>query len=364
MEQLVHNLEHGYTIVWYDDTIKGAAARGPEGPRQRARTEDADGTAGKFIVTAWDDAVRRRSRAASTSASRTGAPRDAATSSCAARSAARRRGVHQGVPVQRLARAERRLTPQHPAAIRTPQRLARGGVSALGDRPAGEAGSRIRCWTDGPVRDTSRTRAHGRRAARCPRPPGAVAHDGPVEHRTPAPTARRGRRPSRGPTRRHPTTAPSSSTLPSTVAPAPIRRPRADRRPATHHGVVGHGRAGQHAATPRPGPGSGRRLPGRRAPGRTSRGRRPPACRGRASTPGRRRPSTSAPAPAGPGTSPARPRPTRSGRDRVDHRAPEDVAAGVDPVGDRLGPSSPGTRSPGRRRRTARSRTAARPRPR
>ena len=37
MEQLVHNLEHGYTIVWYDSTIKGDAAHGAEGPqRQRA----------------------------------------------------------------------------------------------------------------------------------------------------------------------------------------------------------------------------------------------------------------------------------------------------------------------------------------
>jgi hypothetical protein len=56
MEQLVHNLEHGYTILWYDDTIKGDQLDDLKGIAQRARTEDAVGSTGKFIVSAWDDA--------------------------------------------------------------------------------------------------------------------------------------------------------------------------------------------------------------------------------------------------------------------------------------------------------------------
>ena len=52
MEQLVHNLEHGYTILWYDDTIKGDQLDDLKGIAQRARTEDAVGSTGKFIVSA------------------------------------------------------------------------------------------------------------------------------------------------------------------------------------------------------------------------------------------------------------------------------------------------------------------------
>jgi hypothetical protein len=54
-EALVHNLEHGYTIVWYDQTIaedeealaalRGLSERIPEEPGM-----------GKFKVSAWDDA--------------------------------------------------------------------------------------------------------------------------------------------------------------------------------------------------------------------------------------------------------------------------------------------------------------------
>jgi hypothetical protein len=55
MEQLVHNLEHGYTIIWYDATIKGdqltALKNLSESARSRTETAPA-----KFIVSAWDDA--------------------------------------------------------------------------------------------------------------------------------------------------------------------------------------------------------------------------------------------------------------------------------------------------------------------
>ncbi len=54
VEELVHNLEHGYTIVWYSDSLPQAQQD------ELKRISDlvrADGTtAGKFIVSAWDSA--------------------------------------------------------------------------------------------------------------------------------------------------------------------------------------------------------------------------------------------------------------------------------------------------------------------
>ena len=55
MEQLVHNLEHGYTIVWYDSTIKGDQLTALKDLSASARTRDETAPA-KFIVSAWDDA--------------------------------------------------------------------------------------------------------------------------------------------------------------------------------------------------------------------------------------------------------------------------------------------------------------------
>lgn len=54
MEQLVHNLEHGYTVLWYDDTVKGAKLDTLKDIATSARAVAA--TRGKFIVSAWDDA--------------------------------------------------------------------------------------------------------------------------------------------------------------------------------------------------------------------------------------------------------------------------------------------------------------------
>lgn len=53
VEQLVHNLEHGYTILWYDDTITGADRSELEDISASAREDGA--TRGKFIVAPWDD---------------------------------------------------------------------------------------------------------------------------------------------------------------------------------------------------------------------------------------------------------------------------------------------------------------------
>jgi hypothetical protein len=55
MEQLVHNLEHGYTILWYDDTIKGDKLAELKDIATSARNNDAVGPNGKFVVSAWDD---------------------------------------------------------------------------------------------------------------------------------------------------------------------------------------------------------------------------------------------------------------------------------------------------------------------
>ena len=56
MEQLVHNLEHAYTVVWYDSTVKGAQLEALEDLATSARADEATGPTGKFIVSAWDDA--------------------------------------------------------------------------------------------------------------------------------------------------------------------------------------------------------------------------------------------------------------------------------------------------------------------
>ena len=59
MEQLVHNLEHGYTIVWYDKTIKGEQVKQLEAIAASARRTDAAGPGQKFIVSAWNDSYGR-----------------------------------------------------------------------------------------------------------------------------------------------------------------------------------------------------------------------------------------------------------------------------------------------------------------
>lgn len=53
-EQLVHNLEHGYTVLWYDSTIRGDKLDVLRNLATAARADKATG--GKFIVSAWDDA--------------------------------------------------------------------------------------------------------------------------------------------------------------------------------------------------------------------------------------------------------------------------------------------------------------------
>lgn len=52
MEILVHNLEHGYTVLWYDQSAGDAKKSDLEALAKVANRVDA--AAGKFIVSAWD----------------------------------------------------------------------------------------------------------------------------------------------------------------------------------------------------------------------------------------------------------------------------------------------------------------------
>lgn len=54
MENLVHNLEHGYTVLWYDETIKGDELDTLKELATSARAQKEVGPQ-KFIVSAWDD---------------------------------------------------------------------------------------------------------------------------------------------------------------------------------------------------------------------------------------------------------------------------------------------------------------------
>jgi len=53
LEQLLHNMEHGYTVMWYDETLTGDRLDTLRNIAASAREKDP--TAGKFIVSAWDD---------------------------------------------------------------------------------------------------------------------------------------------------------------------------------------------------------------------------------------------------------------------------------------------------------------------
>jgi hypothetical protein len=54
VETIVHNLEHGYTVVWYTDDLAADQKATLQKASDLARKDPK--TAGKFIVTAWDPA--------------------------------------------------------------------------------------------------------------------------------------------------------------------------------------------------------------------------------------------------------------------------------------------------------------------
>ncbi len=56
VENLVHNLEHGFTILWYDETVKDAELEALEGLAKRARKDTTPPD--RFIVAPWDTEAR------------------------------------------------------------------------------------------------------------------------------------------------------------------------------------------------------------------------------------------------------------------------------------------------------------------
>jgi len=54
MEQLVHNLEHGYNVVWYDETIQGEQLDDLRALSEKIGNDE--GGSPHFIVAAWDTA--------------------------------------------------------------------------------------------------------------------------------------------------------------------------------------------------------------------------------------------------------------------------------------------------------------------
>jgi hypothetical protein len=53
IENLVHNLEHGYTLVWYDDTVTGDQLKALENISVKLGS---DTKTRKFIASPWDPA--------------------------------------------------------------------------------------------------------------------------------------------------------------------------------------------------------------------------------------------------------------------------------------------------------------------
>ena len=54
MEVLVHNLEHGYTVLWYDQKTGEAKETKADLEEIAKVTNNLDAASGKFIVSAWD----------------------------------------------------------------------------------------------------------------------------------------------------------------------------------------------------------------------------------------------------------------------------------------------------------------------
>ncbi len=70
MENLVHNLEHGYLVIWYDDTVPADQVQALQDLATRFK---ADNTTRKVIVSAWDPAYGALGDGVHVAASRWGA---------------------------------------------------------------------------------------------------------------------------------------------------------------------------------------------------------------------------------------------------------------------------------------------------
>lgn len=53
VEKLVHNLEHGYTVLWYDPSVSDRKVEVLQNIAEAGRQVEASGQ--KFVVAAWDD---------------------------------------------------------------------------------------------------------------------------------------------------------------------------------------------------------------------------------------------------------------------------------------------------------------------
>ena len=62
VEKLVHSLEHGYTIVWYDSTITGDKLQALRDLSVRMTSPEEASTGGKFIVAPWTSADESRGK--------------------------------------------------------------------------------------------------------------------------------------------------------------------------------------------------------------------------------------------------------------------------------------------------------------
>jgi hypothetical protein len=56
LEALVHNLEHGYTILWYDDSVSDEEVQEIRGIAEKFSGSDDDNFRYKFIAVPWTDA--------------------------------------------------------------------------------------------------------------------------------------------------------------------------------------------------------------------------------------------------------------------------------------------------------------------
>ncbi len=123
LEYVVHNLEHGYTLLWYDDTVAKNERPGRDRSRRSQRSSRAPKLTDKFIALPWtskdedgkslpeghahraDPLVRRR---------RPERRQEAAGRLAVLREAQRPGGqdLHEGVPLHGLARAAGRQAPR------------------------------------------------------------------------------------------------------------------------------------------------------------------------------------------------------------------------------------------------------------
>ncbi|NJO12843.1 MAG: DUF3105 domain-containing protein, partial [Gammaproteobacteria bacterium] len=107
LESLVHNLEHGYTVVWYAESLPQAQQDELKRISELLREDDA--TAGKFIVSAWDSSRGELPEGKQVALSHWG-KENGYRQLCGSVSGEAVKAFVAQYPVHRLPGAERRLT--------------------------------------------------------------------------------------------------------------------------------------------------------------------------------------------------------------------------------------------------------------